>query len=155
MKRIITFLVLIFSLTGCYSARKAARQVIKAQSIFPEMVAENCGLWYPPKEFTRESTRYLRGKDSVIRDTAYVDCTKPGNIDKKDVLVPCNQTIRVDTFEKEVITKVENTATIQALNNKITKLQENNTILKTICAIAVGILGIFFILKIIRNGKST
>lgn len=162
MKKIIALLLLISSLTACYTPRRAARQVIKAQTVYPVIVAENCGLWYPPKEFTTTNTKYIRGKDSVIRDTSYVDCTEPGNIYKKDVAVPCEQKVRVDTFEKEVIKQVENTAKIEALTDKNNRLQENNAGLKTLvrilavaCSVLSAIMAIFFIIKFVKHGKST
>lgn len=124
MKRIALLLALNISLTGCYTKRQAARQVIRAQSIYPEIVAARCGLWYPPKEYTTTNTKYIRGKDSVILDTFFVDCTEPGNIDNKNVPVPCDKSVRVDTVEKEVIKQVENTAKIEALTDSNISLQK-------------------------------
>jgi hypothetical protein len=160
MKRIIALLVLIISLTGCYTKKQAARQVIKAQTVYPELVAANCGLWYPPKEFTKTETQYIPGKDSIIRDTQFVDCTEPGNIDNKSVPVPCDKSIRVDTFIKQVTNQVENTAKIEALTAENKQLKaandqltgNNNSLKKQVrgYVIACIILALFFIAKFIK-----
>lgn len=109
-------------LGSCYTKKKAARQVTRAQAEYPETVASRCGDWYPPKTETVTNTRYVPGKTKIVRDTLKVDCSEVGN---QIVYVPYETGAeRVDTVYKEINNTVENTAKIEGLTLKLAKETE-------------------------------
>lgn len=77
MKRPLVCLLLIMSaiLAGCYTQKEAARQVMKANANYPEMVAGYCGDWYPVKESIYDSVIYKKGKPVTSpADVVYINC---------------------------------------------------------------------------------
>ena len=109
-------------LCGCYTVKKANRQVLKAQAHFPELVAANCGNWYPPKETTVTKTEYKPGVPVYSRDTVRLDCDSALKAGKggKVIKIPYPVTNeRVDTFYTTRTVTVENTAKIAALQAEI------------------------------------
>ena len=60
-------IILLLLLSGCYSAKKAERQMNKAQINFPEVVATKSALWYPciPIRTTSDSTQYNSWFDTI------------------------------------------------------------------------------------------
>ncbi len=141
-------MVLIF-LTGCYTGKKAQRQVIKAQSVYPEIVATLCSDMYPPLTLTKDSIVYKKGR-AVMLDTLFmsIDCdTVIKNVyQNKVVRIPCPSTISsVDTV---IITKerqVVNKARVKALGSKVRSLEltlehkksKGNILLKITVALTV------------------
>jgi len=61
------FLILLLILSGCYSVKKAERQMNKAQINFPEVVATKSALWYPciPIKTISDSTQYKSWFDTI------------------------------------------------------------------------------------------
>jgi hypothetical protein len=60
-------IILLLLLSGCYSAKKAERQMNKAQINFPEVVATKSALWYPciPIKTTSDSSQYKYWFDTI------------------------------------------------------------------------------------------
>jgi hypothetical protein len=60
-------IILLLLLSGCYSAKKAERQMNKAQINFPEVVATKSALWYPciPIRTTSDSNQYKSWFDTI------------------------------------------------------------------------------------------
>ncbi len=100
-------------LSGCYTTKKATKQVAKAQAIHPEVVASACISYYPTKDSIVERTVYLPGKiDTIPGKTITINCdsivaaakskstTSSGTlVSSKSVSVPCPpSTHQVDTF---------------------------------------------------------
>lgn len=57
--------ILLLSLCGCYTARKAKDQFAKATVAYPGIAAEYCATTYPVRE------RVIQGKDSLRVDTLW------------------------------------------------------------------------------------
>src|SRR5690606_17113588 len=89
-------------------------------------LARHCGLYYPPVESSHTTEKIIQGKDSIIIDTRYVDCTEPQNQGNQNVPVPTQHSRRVDTFYKSS-TRVEvNTARIEEQAVQIGQLKSAN-----------------------------
>jgi hypothetical protein len=118
MRNRIVGLCALLALSGCYSQRKAERQVLKAQTRYPEVVATDCGNWYPPKEVSVIKTEYKPGTTVYHSDTVRINCDSVVRRGTGDgiVYLPCPpQSERVDTFYSSSFTTVENTARVIAL----------------------------------------
>lgn len=146
-------------LSGCYTQRKAERQVIKAQAHYPQIVAKNCGNWYPPKETTITQTEYKQGATVYRTDTVTVDCDSVVKNGKGNnvVSVPCPpQTERVDTFYTSSVTTVENTARITALQQSYDKehdraerlLWERN-LWRIAALISIAVIAVYVVVKFV------
>jgi hypothetical protein len=104
-------LLLSLILAGCYTAKKATKQIAKAQAIHPEVVAGACISYYPTKDSIVERKIYLPGKVVTLPGkTITINCdsivaaakSTPSNstlVSSKSVSVPCPpSTHQVDTF---------------------------------------------------------
>lgn len=73
MKNITTYILISFSfavmLLGCYSEKRAARQLVKAQTQYPHRVAKHCSRTFPPLAYEKDSFIYLPGDPVVFTDT--------------------------------------------------------------------------------------
>ena len=60
-------IILLLLLSGCYSVKKAERQMNKAQINYPEVVATKSALWYPciPIKTTSDSSQYKSWFDTI------------------------------------------------------------------------------------------
>jgi len=79
------YLVLVIFLMGCYSQKKASRQLTKVDAHYPELVAKKAELLYPTK-ITTDSVYLVKWRDSIIDiiikeidtlrliDTIYTNC---------------------------------------------------------------------------------
>lgn len=118
MKNQIPIILIAFLLSGCYTVNKASKQVIKAHANFPQVTAEYCAAFYPPKDSVIVKRELVKGEVIKKIDSFYVDCDSivknnplsPGN--KKVLAPPCVSTHSVDTVydTKEIVR--ENTAKI-------------------------------------------
>lgn len=90
--RIFTTILLIFFLIGCYTSKKAERQLNKAQIYHPEIVAQKTSLWYPCERFkgTSDSSQYK----SFIQQIDSLNRLKIDSIFFTDTLN------KIDTFVK-------------------------------------------------------
>jgi hypothetical protein len=116
-----SFLILL--LTGCsdrFYARKDGRRMDKAYTRSGDRVAApRCAVWYPIISRDSVSVRYLRGKDSMRRDTVTGDCPPVQEADGKwhtvTIRVPCPPCeSRVDTMDTYRRVTEESTAKLAA-----------------------------------------
>lgn len=110
--------------SGCdifsYTARKANKQLTRAQATYPAVVAEGCGNWYPPRTETVTNTHYKQGKDSIVHDTLKVKCPDDVNGNPQFVYIPVPEyKSRIDTFFSEKVIEKENTAEVKALRAQL------------------------------------
>lgn len=111
----ISILILTLTLCSCYAPKRAARDLRKVFVHYPQLIAEHCATQYPVKPITEIRTRYLPGKDSFVIDTVEVEC--PDSV--RTVSVPITKYhLRVDTFTRDSIVEIENTARISFLENE-------------------------------------
>lgn len=144
---------------SCYTQRKAQRQVVKAQTHYPSMVASDCSLWYPIKSSTNTITRVVQGKWKI--DT--VTCVEQ----KLDTMFITKHIThyKTDTISVKVTDTVESTASLFAataendlLKTELSKQKVVNSkvigekniyrnILLIIIAIVLSLLGIKYAKK--------
>ena len=93
---------------SCYTQRKAQRQVVKAQTHYPSLVANDCSLWYPIKSSTNTITKIVQGETHI--DT--ITCVEQ----KLDTLLITKHIthFRTDTIAIKVTDTVESTSAIFA-----------------------------------------
>lgn len=125
MRKDIWVIVLAVLFAGCYSAKKASKQVARAQIEYPETVLNAC-----PEPKTE--TKYLPGKETHTSDTVIVAGKKipcPPVVNQKgDTVIKyvnCpDQTVIHDTIRRTdtLSVQVENTARIQAQQLQILSL---------------------------------
>lgn len=128
------YIILLLLLCSCYTAKKAERQVNKAQIYHPEVMAEKSALWYPcvPLSITTDSSSYkkwLSKIDSIngiipirdtITDTLWLDKVCP----ERKVLIKYKELIRTiptlhDTIRVENIAYKVIAADLKAENEKL------------------------------------
>lgn len=156
-KNNIVCLCALLLLSGCYTQRKAERQVIKAQAHYPQVVAAGCGNWYPPKETTITRTEYKPGVTVYRSDTVKINCDSVVKNGKGDnvIYMPCPpQSRRVDTFYTTSIQTVENTARITALqqsynqeHDRAERLLWERNLWRMTALIAIAAIGIYVVIK--------
>lgn len=56
-------------LSGCYTPNKAARQIVKAQVVHPELMREACASFYPNNDSTHILETIIAGDTIVFTDT--------------------------------------------------------------------------------------
>lgn len=93
---------------SCYTQRKAQKQVVKAQTHYPAMVASDCSLWYPVKSSTNTITRVVQGKWKI--DT--ITCVEQ-KLDTMFVIKNITH-YKTDTISVKVTDTVESTASLFA-----------------------------------------
>lgn len=159
LRNSIVYLYTLLLLSGCYSQRKAERQILRAQVHYPEVVANDCANWYPPKETSVTKTEYKPGLTVYHTDTVRIDCdsvVKSGS-ENGIVYVPCPpQSVRVDTFYTSSFTTVENTARIMALQQTYNKehdraeqLLHGRNLWRIIALVCIAAIGIYAVIKFV------
>lgn len=143
MKAKVILLLLIVSLSSCATRKSKKRAVLNYKIEYPGDFIEICAELAPIKEFTEKQTVYIRGKDSVKKETKYIDCTTKKNANNDSVPVQFDIPIRVDTFIKTEIKTVENT-------NKITVLEKQLNNKNTLFLICLVLLIISLIIHFIN-----
>lgn len=146
-------------LSGCYTQRKAERQLVKAQARYPQIVAKDCGNWYPPKEMTVTQTEYRQGATVYHTDTLTIDCDSVVKNGKSNnvVSMPCPpQSERVDTFYTSRVTTVENTAGITALqqsydaaHERAERLLWERNFWRIAALIGLAVIGVYVVVKFV------
>lgn len=127
--------ILAVLLSSCYTSRVARKQVIKAQTNHPDIVASACALYYPPKDSQVISTQYIQGATDTLLQYVEVECpnlhdTIPGPVQK--IKVPCPpSTHRVDTFIDHQYHYQENTAEVESLRSRILDYEAGTASLET------------------------
>lgn len=159
LRNSIVYLCALLLLSGCYSQRKAERQVLRAQAHYPEVVANDCGKWYQPKESSVIRTEYKPGLTVYHSDTVRIDCDSviKGGEGNGIVYVPCPpQSVRVDTFYTSSFTTVENTARIMALQQTYNKehdraeqLLRGRNLWRIIALVCIAAIGIYAVIKFV------
>lgn len=122
-------LIIMLLLSSCYTPKKAEKQVIKAQISYPAVVANHCATIYPPKIDTFIRTEIKQGATVTEYDTIKIDCDSVNHFAgvSKMVKVPIGKIkYRVDTFTREVVRNVENTAKTSYLEANIKQIQKAN-----------------------------
>ena len=124
MRKDIWLIVLAVLFAGCYSAKKASKQVARAQIEYPETVLNAC-----PEPKTE--TRYLPGKETHTSDTVVIEGKRipcPPVIINKDTVInwvdcPPSKVIH-DTIRRTdtLFIQVENTALVKSLELQILSL---------------------------------
>lgn len=135
MKNIITYTAITLSfsmmLLGCYTERRATKQLAKIQVHHPIVVARICSRNYPPIERIKDSIVYKQGEP--YEELVYVDADCDSILKSSDktiikcIKVPCPTTIiQTDTLlvykEKQVV----NRAKVATLEHELAELKETN-----------------------------
>lgn len=159
MRNSFVCLCVLLLLSGCYTQRKAERQLLKAQARYPEIVATDCGNWYPPKELTVTKTEYKPGVTVYHSDTVTIDCDSVVKNSAGDnvVYLPCPpRTERVDTFYTSSVKTVENTARITALqqlydkeHDRAERLLHERNIWRIVALVCIAAIGIYAVIKFV------
>lgn len=159
MRNRMIYLFAFLVLSGCYTQRKAERQVLKAQTRYPEVVANDCGNWYPPKEVTVTKTEYKPGVTVYHSDTVKIDCDSvvKNGTGNTVVYMPCPpRSERVDTFYSTHTKTVENTARIAALQQLYNKehdragqLLHGRNIWRIVALVCIAVIGIYAVIKFV------
>lgn len=138
MNHKINFLACILAvllLSSCYTSKVAKKQVIKAQTNHPAIVASACALYYPPKDSQVINTQYIQGATDTFLQYVEIECpatndTTPGAVQK--IKVPCPpSTHRVDTFFDHQYHYQENTAEVESLRSRILDYEAGTASLET------------------------
>ena len=160
-------LFIIFLASGCYTQKRAKKQVAKVQALHPGVLMNSCSLFYPPKIHDSIITEYIQGETEYFFDTIKVNCDSVvkanrngnnlavSNIIDKYIKVP---KLRVDTLYDHQYHTIENPAKIEELKgllesaltiNKKCLINAKEIDLKRILWTKIGIsLLIYLIMKI-------
>ncbi len=153
IKNYTTYIMILLSavtmLIGCYTPKKANRQVIKAQIEYPNIVAQHCSSRYPPVESVRDSIVIKDGETIYNYDTVVIDCDSvvKYKTDTKVKYIQVTKT-RVDTFYKTNRVVMVNKAQVKLLSNSLEEVRAENNKLsaqRKILIIVCLILGIYTI----------
>lgn len=159
MKNIITSTAIILSfslmLLGCYTERRATKQLAKVQAHYPIVLARVCSRNYPLIERIKDSIVYKQGEP--YEELVYVeaDCDSVINATNNTIIkrikVPCPTTIfQTDTLlvykEKQVV----NHAKVAVLEQELAELRETHIKIKDqnhiLLRVAI-ILGVYTIIR--------
>ncbi|RYD57302.1 MAG: hypothetical protein EOP56_08305 [Sphingobacteriales bacterium] len=128
MKTIIAAALLLATFSSCYTAQKAGRQVLRAQTTYPLTLASLCGQLYPPKDSVHTELLYLQGETQYMPgEVRYVNCDSGSNKGNNKVHVPCPPArLRVDTVRNTRISYLVNRARETELAVRLTTAQADN-----------------------------
>lgn len=115
--RILTTILIIFFLLGCYGPKKANKQLNKAQINFPEIVAEKSQLWYPCERFkgTSDSSQY----NSFVKQIDSLNRLKLDSIFIYDTLQKFDTIVKLKKCQ-DIITKYKTLyKTIPAIHDTV------------------------------------
>lgn len=131
MMKHLPILLIILSLTSCYTSKKATKDIVKAQTSYPSVVAKACLSYYPTKDSIAYVEKFLPGKTDTVENYIDVECP-PSLLDT--VKVPyivrakCPPSIiRVDTVVNETFNYYEDTRKITVFIDSLVVLKEKNT----------------------------
>lgn len=119
MAKGILLVFFIMLMGGCLTPKKVIRQVSKGYAHHPEVVAELLSKWFPVRTVSSIHTEYIKGKDSVVRQTdTVVYCDSIGQSIR---VVKGKEIYRIDTLKEKRIDSVENTAALEVLKSQLLK----------------------------------
>jgi hypothetical protein len=122
---------------SCYTAKKATKEVVKAQTIFPKVVRNACANYYPGTDSVSREIIYSPGRVDTFDNYVEVDC---GNYFIDSVLIhdtipkivraKCPpSTVRVDTFFDRNYHTITDDAKTEVFRDSIINLQTNTAVL--------------------------
>jgi hypothetical protein len=131
------FLFFVTLFVGCYTAKKATKDVIKAQTIFPKIVRNACANYYPGTDSVSRVIIYKPGRVDTVENFVEIDC---GNyfIDSdfvhdtvpKIIKAKCPpSTNRIDTFFDRNYHTITDDAQTEIFRDSIINLQANTAVL--------------------------
>lgn len=137
----IGILLVAILLLGCFTPRKADKQLDKIQDNYPELLAAFCDTTYPVKTETKTDTlieydwleipcpdnEYIAGTDTVYRP-------QYPSIGKKTVTVK----VRVPVYRYYITKTVESTAKLQVCKSEVEKAKSKRESLKVWFFILLG-----------------
>lgn len=92
MRKLTTIAALLL-LTGCYTQKKAEKQLFKAYTHYEPTVAKYANIWYPVRESIRDSVVRIPGKSITIPGrTIYINCDsviKSSDVSHSKIPVEC------------------------------------------------------------------
>jgi len=144
-------LLLTIILSSCLTEKKSVKQLALIQNKFPSLIAQNCADKFPIKESVeiREVISYdtIKSIDTLIKDSII------NNEVIRFVYLP-GKTI-TKTIKKDSIIRLENTAKLFVLENKLKmsneKLIKANHKLKTLKKLLIAIFWISVILVVLKK----
>lgn len=144
-------LLLTIILSSCLTEKKSVKQLALIQNKFPALIAQNCANKFPIKESVeiREVVTYdtIKSVDTLIKDSII------NNEVVRFVYLP-GKTI-TKTIKKDSIIRLENTAKLFVLENKLKmsneKLIKANHKLKTLKKLLIAIFWISVILVVLKK----
>lgn len=166
IKKVISILIILIIFSSCYTAKKAQRQVQRANLEFPLVTTDFCAITFPIKEKLVEKIKFIKGEAIIKTDTLTIDCDSVVADKNKDnkVLIKYRNIYQTDTIVKTITIEKENTARITNLQIQIEDLtlikkQNEKTIkeksirIKDLWYFLVGsiALNVFLILFIVRR----
>ncbi len=162
MKNTITYIAITLSfcsmLIGCYSQKKATRQLFKVQAHYPKLTAQLCSNSYPPLVQIKDSIIHLPGRVKKEKVFVTVDCDSilKSNTKVKTVKVPCPPSeYRTDTIlvyqERQVVNKAQ-VAVLEHERNELakalTKEEQHNYILLRLAIVLAAYTILRWVLRI-------
>lgn len=155
-KNIIVLVVSVIILTGCYTEKKAFRQLDKAYNTYPATTAIRCDTWFPIKWFDSTRIEYIFGDVEYIHDTIVIDCdtVKAANDGTKIVKAPCPPCPqRVDTVITYREKQGESTAALEverlkteSAKEEVNKLRERISVMRVYLLIT-GVLALYTVVR--------
>lgn len=165
LRKVLFFVALCISLLSCYNSKKAANDLNKAKTYYPNVAAEKCAEWYPvkPLEIKSDSTAYkewLKSTDSILSKLS------------KDTTIDTVVKYRVlrDTLQKVIYQFKTLIKTIPPIHDTIkivdiahqseiegklketeTKLNDNYKLMNKVSLLALLLLLILFIITILKK----
>lgn len=135
MKNVIVYYTIIICsfmmILGCYSQKKANKNLYRIQAYYPEVLAKLCSSLYPPISSVKDSFAYVRGvinSGYVFLDSGYdtVNLTVVGENNIMSTNKPYSSFFRVDTMYIYKTIQVENTALLNKLRFEARSLVIDN-----------------------------
>lgn len=122
-----SLLALLLCLSGCYTQRRAERQVYKAHLRYRQVTAQYCNAVFDPVVHVVDSYIYRPGAAIFHTDTVAINCDSVVAMAPLQPIVklpcpPCAS--RTDTVYRMVRTQVENRARIALLEQERSGLQQ-------------------------------
>lgn len=114
--------VLALVMSGCYTQKKALRQVAKAHNTYPQIPAKFCAEMYDPTDSVHILKEYIQGEDVVYTDTV----VEVYNVlDTVTIVKYLTRTVKsVDTVRDTKYITTENKAGLKLRDGEIAELKQ-------------------------------